>query len=92
MENNEKLIAIENIIYGFIQTQFAANDITPAEAAILIEAICGKVQRHCLDSIIMGMVSIDQGEENRGEDHTGTVEDLKRALDKAVTEKNCAAE
>jgi hypothetical protein len=43
------------------------------EAAIIMEAVSGKVQRHCLESVIMGMVVT-------GEKHTGTVEDLKEDM------------
>ncbi len=91
MEKHEKLIALEHIIYKFADNQLRANDVSPAEAVLIMEAISGKMQRRCLESVIMGMVSIDQDVENQAEEHTGTVEDLKRALDKVVTEQNCAA-
>jgi hypothetical protein len=69
----EELIAIEGIITRFAEEQFTANKISPVEAAIIMEAVSGKVQRHCLESVIMGMVVT-------GEKRTGTVEDLKEDM------------
>lgn len=76
MDNQARLIAIENIILNFAENQFAANGVLPSEAAIIMEAVNGKVQRHCLESVIMGMV--ETGPEK--EKHTGTVEDLKKTM------------
>lgn len=62
MEGNEKLIAIEHIIYEFADRQFKANGVTPAEAAIVMEAISGRIQRQCIEAVIMGMVSSEEPE------------------------------
>lgn len=92
MQNGEKLIAIESIIFQFAQNQFAANDVSPLEARLIMEAVDGKFQKIGLEAVIMGMVSVDQEPKIPAEEHTGTVEDLKRALDKKVIAKECAAE
>lgn len=57
-----------------------------------MEAIDGRFQKICLESIIMGMVRVsepDQGAQVK--ETTGTAEDLKRALDGMVKETDCAA-
>lgn len=76
MEGSEKLIAIEHIIYRFADNQFKANGISPAEAAIIMEAINGKIQRQCLESVIMGMVSTSEtGQAEGGEGGQECIED-----------------
>lgn len=77
MDNQARLIAIESIILNFAEDQFTANGILPSEASLIMEAVNGKVQRHCLESVIMGMVERGGPETEK---HTGTVEDLKKAM------------
>ena len=77
MDNQARLIAIESIILNFAEDQFTANGILPSEASLIMEAVNGKVQRHCLESAIMGMVERGGPETEK---HTGTVEDLKNAI------------
>ena len=89
---DEKLIALKHIIFNFAQNQFTANETTPIEAAFIMEAIAGQFQKICLESVIMGMVSVNQEQKIPVEEHMETAEDLKRALDKMVIEKECAAE
>lgn len=85
MQNGEKLIAVESIIFQFAQSQFAANNISPLEARLIMEAVDGKFQKISLETVLMGMVQmVDPNEQQppRDEAHTGTVEDLKEAFSK----------
>lgn len=99
MQNGEKLIAIESIIFNFAQEQFSANNVSPLEARLIMEAVEGKFQKIGLESFIMGMISIGEpgGASNaaaegrasngtaagRGKKQTGTLEDLKDAIKKS---------
>ena len=83
MDNGKKLIAIENIIFLFAQNQFTSNNIQPLEARIVMEAVDGKFQKICLDSVMMNMVQMvdpNQAMERDKEEHTGTPEDLKKSM------------
>ena len=71
MEESEKLIALEHIIYRFADNQFKANGVSPAEAAIIMEAISGKMQRQCLEAVIMGMVSTSDMDQTEVEGEEG---------------------
>lgn len=89
MQNGEKLIAIESIIFNFAQEQFSANNVSPLEARLIMEAVDGKFQKIGLESFLMGMISIgepdgasNEGAEGRGKKQTGTLEDLKDAIKK----------
>ena len=89
MQNGEKLIAIESIIFNFAQEQFSANNVSPLEARLIMEAVDGKFQKIGLESFLMGMISIGEpgGASNeavagRGKKQTGTLEDLKDAIKK----------
>ena len=89
MQNGEKLIAIESIIFNFAQGQFSANNVSPLEARLIMEAVDGKFQKIGLESFLMGMISIGEpdGASNeavagRGKKQTGTLEDLKDAIKK----------
>ena len=86
MQNGEKLIAIESIIFQFAQGQFAANNISPLEARLIMEAVDGKFQKIGLESVLMGMIQIagpTEGVAAETERHTGTADELKDAFDKA---------
>lgn len=89
MQNGEKLIAIESIIFNFAQEQFSANNVSPLEARLIMEAVDGKFQKIGLESFIMGMISIgepggasNEATEERDKKQTGTLEDLKDAIKK----------
>ena len=85
MQNGEKLIAIESIIFQFVQGQFAANGIQPLEARLIMEAVDGKFQKIGLESVLMGMIQIagpNEGMAMEREKHTGTAEELKEAFNK----------
>lgn len=85
MQNGEKLIALESIIFQFAQGQFAANDISPLEARLIMEAVDGKFQKIALESVLMGMIHIagpTEGVAAEAEKHTGKVDELKDAFKK----------
>ena len=85
MKNGEKLIAIESIIFQFAQGQFAANNISPLEARLIMEAVDGKFQKIGLESVLMGMIQIagpNDGVAVENEKHTGTAEELMDAFKK----------
>ena len=89
MQNGEKLIAIESIIFNFAQEQFSANNVSPLEARLIMEAVDGKFQKIGLESFLMGMISIgepdgasNEATEGRDKKQTGTLEDLKDAIKK----------
>ena len=71
MQNGEKLIAIESIISQFAQNQFAANNVSALEARLIMEAVTGRFQQAGLESVIMGMVSVDQEPKMPAEERTG---------------------
>ena len=79
MEEKEKIIALKHIIFSFAQNQFAANGITSAEAAIIMEAITGQFQKACLESVIMGMVTVSDPGSNDEQDCVRTAEDMNGA-------------
>ena len=91
MQNGEKLIALESIIFNFAQSQFSANNVSPLEARLIMEAVDGKFQKIGLESVLMGMVHIGEPDEirtadkavsGRNEKHIGTPEDLVDAFKK----------
>jgi len=85
MQNGEKLIALESIIFQFAQGQFAANNVSPLEARLIMEAVDGKFQKIGLESVLMGMIQIagpNEGMAVETEKHTGTADDLKDAFKK----------
>lgn len=89
MQNGEKLTALESIIFNFAQSQFSANNVSPLEARLIMEAVDGKFQKIGLESVLMGMVHIGEPDEKadkavsgRNEKHTGTPEDLVDAFKK----------
>lgn len=90
MNSGEKLIAIENIICEFARNQFAANNISPMEAEIIMKAVHFEIQGVCLESFVMNRVQMVPPEGTEQQDlqkakeeaHTGTVDDLKDAMKK----------
>ena len=85
MQNGEKLIAVESIIFQFAQSQFAANNISPLEARLITEAVDGKFQKISLEAVLMGMVQMvdpNEPQERKEEKHTGTPEELQEAFEK----------
>lgn len=85
MQNGEKLIALESIIFQFAQGQFAANNVSPLEARLIMEAVDGKFQKIGLESVLMGMIQIAGPNESMTVEtgnHTGTADELKDAFKK----------
>lgn len=85
MQNGEKLIALESIIFQFAQGQFAANNVSPLEARLIMEAVDGKFQKIGLESVLMGMIQIagpNEGVAVEAEKHTGKIDELKDAFKK----------
>lgn len=86
MTNGKKLAAMESIIFQYAQSQFAANEVEPLEARLVMEAVDGKFQKICLENILMELVQrvtpADAQKPATEEAHTGTVDDLIEAFNK----------
>lgn len=83
MDIGEKLTVLENLICNFATTQFELNEVPPTQARLVMGCVYNRFQEHCLNSVLMGRVTIQQAGGAAGEqEHTGTVEDLKRDFEK----------
>lgn len=81
MELGEKMLVIENLIYQFASTQFQLNGIDPIQAHFVMECVCSKFQKTCLNTILMERVSIQEtGNPSADTKHTGTPEELSETL------------
>lgn len=85
------LTALGTLIEGYASNIFAENGVSAEEAALIMEAVAGRFTRRAHEAVIMSLVQ-KPPEQPEEISETGTVEDLKRALDKVVTQENCAAE
>lgn len=83
MQNGEKLIAVESIIYEFAKGQITANNISPIEAQMIMKNVLAEFQNVCLECFVLDRVQMappEQAEKPKDVKHTGTVGDLKEAM------------
>ena len=83
---------MENLICNFATTQFELNEVPPTQARLVMSCVYSRFQELCLNSVLMGRVTIQQAEAAREQEHTGTVEDLKRDFEKTGFHPNTGKE
>lgn len=74
MENGEKLIALENLIYQDAYNRFLFNGVSPTEAMIVMKNVYGTFQETCLNTMLMNRVTVNEGVETHDSEKT-TIED-----------------
>lgn len=72
MQNNEKMLALESIIYEFAKGQFVNNEVPPAEAHIIMKNVFSEFQSMCIESIVMSRIQMSNPEQDK--------EDLEKEL------------
>lgn len=85
MKNGEKLMALENVIYQTAKSQFAVNRVSAVEARMVMKAVCERFSELCLETFVLERVSMrpqENQEQQNAEVHTGTPEELMKALSK----------
>lgn len=84
MQDEEKLLAIEYVIFAYAKQQFAINGISPIEAYRIIKNVLSEFQGMCLETSILSRVHIDgqQQEEPESAQSTETVKDVTMSLQK----------
>lgn len=55
----EKIVALENIIFEFAKGQLEANGISPIIARLIMEGVYGRFQGFCLDAFILSRIETD---------------------------------
>lgn len=91
--------AITAIIENFAVNTFSENGATMEEAAIITEAVAARFRKRAYDDLIMSLVQFPEPTVRIHEEEPVykkaeepiSPEDLKKALDKAVIAKDCAA-
>lgn len=80
---DEKIVAIENVIFEFARGQFEANGISPIIAKLIMEGVYSKFQGFCLDAFIMSRIETNtpQEEVKKGQrSGTGSIQDFVNDL------------
>lgn len=83
MQNGEKLIAVESIIYEFAKGQIAANNISPVEAQMIMKNVLAEFQNVCLECFVLDRVQMappEQDKKPKKVQHTGTFDDLIESM------------
>lgn len=75
-EHNEKLLALETLIYRFAAEQFAMNQITSVEAMLVMKSISADFNDACFKESLYKRIHF--GEPPATETKTGIMEELKR--------------
>lgn len=79
MINGDKMTALEQVIYLSAKSQFAVNQVSPAEARLIMKAVSERFSEACLEQFVMERVSMkpqESSEPQKTETRTGSAEEL----------------